>query len=718
MATKGREPVTGLLGAVQQLSPTIPTSFGTTPVQVQQSIPWQETGIGKLSQALGLTVQGLSVAKEIGDIREQEVIEDIAKKSPEEINQQLLENKEKYGSANRRGFLPFLGNPWNQEAVREAAGARFHDEYQSRLNVELQKSNSLEPTESVIDRVYKTMVSEFEMSDPMVKQGFDVAIRGTNQRASLQYDTIKNNQAKENVLLHGESALYNAASDPNTYGEIDKWWKDHQATFRPAELIKLIEDVAVRHATDGNGETADDFVDYAEKYLPVGQRTLDEGGEVTDLFGAYTSEAAEIREKIKDAADKSDTAQEKEARDFLIDVSAEAGQVAYALSQGNTYKLEDGTEITSQEQYTAIANERAVATKNPYTQAQIFSTLDKAYTGAESVTPEENGMALFTLERQTDGGIPSILETQANTLLLSRDYALATENIETGEFIYRQRSEYKVEADALRRKYINRSLKKAEELASGDYIDAAGNEVRNATKSQQLKDLRRFNQVIAKEQIQELQSILDARKAEDEVRKQIQDTPESTSYIDPSVALADAPSDYYNRTTYFDLETAIKEGNRKEAEKIAKDLGETTNRFLPAGRRTTAIQESLSKVRNTRLNETEKKNARREVLLYGIASEGSNFFNADNIRKGSVNILGTAIPIVDKNALRDLAKIYPMLSKDRIRRLRSGEDQDASDVYDLFNALYGTSINYDNTAKPDPLINDFIDQQKALYEKR
>ena len=46
MATKGREPVTGLLGAVQQLSPTIPTSYGTTPVQVQESIAWQETGIG------------------------------------------------------------------------------------------------------------------------------------------------------------------------------------------------------------------------------------------------------------------------------------------------------------------------------------------------------------------------------------------------------------------------------------------------------------------------------------------------------------------------------------------------------------------------------------------------------------------------------------------------------------------------------------------------
>ena len=79
MATKGREPVTGLLGAVQQLSPTIPTSYGTTPVQVQESISWQETGIGKLSQALGLTVQGLSVAKDIGDIREQQAIEDLNK---------------------------------------------------------------------------------------------------------------------------------------------------------------------------------------------------------------------------------------------------------------------------------------------------------------------------------------------------------------------------------------------------------------------------------------------------------------------------------------------------------------------------------------------------------------------------------------------------------------------------------------------------------------
>jgi len=718
MATKGREPVTGLLGAVQQLSPTIPTSYGTTPVQVQESISWQETGIGKLSQALGLTVQGLSVAKDIGEIREQEAIEDLNKLNFEDFQKKVKENKEKYGTEVRKNNLPFLGNPWNQEAVREAAGARYHDEYQSRLNVELQKSNSLETTQSVIDRVYKGMVEDFEITDPTVKQGFDVSIRGTNQRASLQYDTIKNKQANQNVLLHGESALYNASSSPDTYGEIDEWWEKNQATFRPAELIKLIEDVAVRHASGGDEEAADDWLEYAANYLPVGQRTLEDGEAVTDLFGAYTSEIAEIRERVKSLADKAESKAKIDAAEFLIDIAAEAGQVEYALSQGNTYTLEDGTEITSQEQYTAVANERAAATRNPYAQAQIFDTLNKAYTGAQLVTPEENGMALFSAERQIDGGLPSILRTEADSLLISPDYALATESVETEGFIYKQRPEYKTIAESLIRKYTNKSLKKSEELSSGNYIDADGNEVKNAKRSRQLKDFRRFNEVISNQYTRELQDILNVRKSKDEARTQIKAIPKSTSYIDPSVALADAPSDYYNRTTYFDLETAIKEGNRKEAEKIAKDLGEAKNRFLPAGRRTTAIQESLSKVRNTALSDAEKNKARREVFLYAIASKGADFYSVNNIRKGSVNIEGTEVGIADKEALQELSKIYPMLSKDRIRRLGSGEDQDASDVYDLFNALYGTSIEYDNNADPDPLIKDFITQQKALYEKR
>lgn len=718
MATKGREPVTGLLGAVQQLSPTIPTSYGTTPVQVQESISWQETGIGKLSQALGLTVQGLAVAKDIGEIREQEAIEDLNKLNFEDFQKKVKENKEKYGTEVRKNNLPFLGNPWNQEAVREAAGARYHDEYQSRLNVELQKSNSLETTQSVIDRVYKGMVEDFEITDPTVKQGFDVSIRGTNQRASLQYDTIKNKQANQNVLLHGESALYNASSSPDTYGEIDEWWEKNQATFRPAELIKLIEDVAVRHASGGDEETADEWLEYAANYLPVGQRTLEDGEAVTDLFGAYTSEIAEIRERVKDIADKADNEQVKEAGDLLTDIAAEAGQVAYALSQGNTYTLEDGTEITSQEQYTAVANERAVNSKNPYAQRQLFDALNKAYTGVQSVTPEENGMALFSAERQIDGGLASILRTEAESLLISPGYASAIESVETGEFIYKQRPEYKTIAESLIRKYTNKSLKKSEELSSGNYIDADGNEVKNAKRSQQLKDFRRFNQVIASEYVQELQDTLNARKTKDEARTQIQATPSaSTSYIDPSSSLSEKTSAWYEVNNFYDLEEEIKKGNFQEAKTIASQL-RTQRRTGGRGAYTSPVKELISQLNSTKTTDADKKIARRKLLFYGIASEGSNFYNANNIRKGSVNVLGTEIPIADKEALRELSKIYPMLSKDRIRRLGSGEEQDASDVYDLFNALYGTSIEYDNTANPDPLIKDFITQQKALYEKR
>jgi len=746
MTTKGREPVTGLLGAVQQLSPTIPTSYGTTPVQVQESIPWQETGIGKLSQALGLTVQGLSVAKDIGDIREQEAIEYYQNLNFEDFQKEVKQNKEKYGSANRKGILPFLGNPWNQEAVREAAGARYHDEYQSRLNIELQKSNSLEPTQSVIDRVYKGMVEEFEITDPTVKQGFDVSIRGTNQRASLQYDTIKNKQAKENVLLHGESALYNASSSPNTYGEIDKWWDDHQATFRPAELIKLIEDVAVRHA-DGDEETAYEWLDYAAQYLPVGQRTLEDGEAVTDLFGAYTSEVAEIRERVKDIADKADNEQVKEAGDLLTDIAAEAGQVAYALSQGNTYTLEDGTEITSQEQYTAVANERAVNSKNPYAQRQIFSALGEAYASANALTKEDEGARLVNNLQGLGLDLRNRLQDTKKSILTKEDYLLKPEIGNPTKID----PTLQAIADNLDFQYREKSNRKAQELAQGSYINVEGERVTGASENQKINDLIAFNEVYSEEYRQELEKILQEKKtlqrAATEVKKIGTDS--GKSFTDPSgELLEDKVAEFGNVENFTftegmhkgtpvnidEIEYAARAGNFEKAKRLAKlyDAPEQTslvpfasviNKFsgglldLKTVRSKPTLDKDLRILRSVEVPQGQKERAGRNILVYLYASKGANFYSPEAIRKGVVNIKGQEVPI-DKKALLEMVNIVPLISKDRLLQISKGGDQDLSDVYDIVNAIYGTSIEYDDKASIDPNIATFIDKQKALYEKR
>jgi hypothetical protein len=745
MTTKGREPVTGLLGAVQQLSPTIPTSFGRTPVQVPQSIPWQETGVGKVAQALGIVVEGVQVAKDIGEIRGDEYQDYLNKLNFEDFQKEVKQNQEEFGSDVRTNKIPFLGNPWNQEAVREAAGARYHDEYQLRLNEELQKSNTLETTQAVINRVYQKMVDDFEITDPILKRGFDMSIRGLNQKASLQYDTLKNKQASINVLQHGESALYEASSDPDTYGEIDEWWKNHQATFKPAELIQLIEDVAVRHAKDGNQEAADDFLEYAERYLPIGQRTLEDGKVVTDLFAAYTSEVADIREKIKDAADKSDTAQEKEARDFLIDVAAEAGQVAYALSQGNTYTLEDGTEITSQEQYTAVANERAAATKNPYTLTQIFSTLDKAYTGAESVTKEDEGSRLVNDLQGVGLSIRNRLEDTKKSILTQDKYLLRDELGDPTKVD----PTLKAIADNLDYQYQLKSFRKAQEVAQGSYINVEGERITGASENEKLNALIAWDAKFIEEYQQELEKTLNAKKERRDLGTTVADIGKVSdkSFTDPSGELLKDKVAEFGNVEYFtgglggkmpvnidEIEWALRNGNNQQASFLAK-LYDAPEQISPVPfapvintlsgglldletvRSKPTLDKDLRILRSVQAPQGQKERAGRNILVYLYASKGANFYSPEAIRKGVVNIKGQEVPI-DKEALVEMANIVPLISKDRLLQISKGGDQDLSDVYDIVNAIYGTSLEYNDKDEIDSSVQDFITNTKALYEKR
>ena len=65
-----------------------------------------------------------------------------------------------------------------------------------------------------------------------------------------------------------------------------------------------------------------------------------------------------------------------------------------------------------------------------------------------------------------------------------------------------------------------------------------------------------------------------------------------------------------------------------------------------------------------------------------------------------------------------MVNIVPLISKDRLLQISKGGDQDLSDVYDIFNALYGTSLEYNDKDEINSSVQDFITITKALYEKR
>ena len=142
-------------------------------------------------------------------------------------------------------------------------------------------------------------------------------------------------------------------------------------------------------------------------------------------------------------------------------------------------------------------------------------------------------------------------------------------------------------------------------------------------------------------------------------------------------------------------------------------------KYLPRGRERfetyQPLKEALNQINSQTTSIAEKQIARKKVLLYGIASKGSNFYNAENIKRGTINIEGTEIKIEDKEALQDLSLVYPMISKKRLEQLSRETDPEANDIFQLYNALFGTDLK-EGDEKDEAMVKVFIEQQAKLYE--
>ncbi len=727
MSTKKRVVVEGLGRTVQPLQTTIPSGYGQTRVQVRETIPWQETGLGKLSQALGLGVQLAGELKQIGDIKEEEFIQDLASKPSEEIDAYFKENKKQFDAAGRKNLIPFLGNPWNQERVRKASGALLSDDYEVRLQKAFNEAQFEGDADEIINQVIGDMSGEYSrLEDGVTQQGFQEAIKNISQQYKLRYNNGKNAQKKDILYKSGVSELFNAFTPytiKNEQGEDEEvtdiakaanWWKENEGAFLPQDKLKMIKEVGVALA-DKDYDAAINWTQWAGGHLKIGTALMGDPTQTDDdVFSAYSSETADLYRMIDSIENQNEGKAKGDAALLLAEIESEIAQAQYAFDNGSpSFTTEDGTLFNNIDEAKSWAVKKGQESDNPYASgSELFKRIKQAEDAASSFTKETQGASLFHNERSMTGGLKVALQESAESLLMRPAYTTTIDR--GGVDVPVINPAYQAVADNLKVNYNNISFEKAIEVSTGSYVDANGEFRQGASKDQQLKDLTAWNERIAEDYKTELTELLKEETLEAKAKAKITELPAS-SYIAPNVALDDAPSDYYRRTTYFDLEKTIKEGNRKEAEKIAKDLGETKNRFLPAGRRTTAVQESLSKVRNAGSNFIERDKARRELLLYGIASEGSNLYNADAIKRGSINIAGTEIKIEDKEALQDLALVYPMISKKRIQELLSQKEPPAADIFELYNALFDTNLQ-EGTVGDDKQVNEFIRQTAKLYE--
>ncbi len=308
---KRRVVVQGLGGAVPALQATIPGSVGQTRTQLQQATPWQESKLGQLSQALGVAVEGVGELKQIGEQQIDRDIEDLASKSPEEI-EKLKKNAEgEFDKLTRKGGLRWLASPVNQERRAKAAGSLMSRDLISQITLRLENP---EQGDSDADEIVKQLRDTYIEENPGIKDSL-LAREGLQQSLNRVTPSLKTNfDRKINAIAKGENgvAVVNSFYDlidhdvdndtlkpgdiaSGAYTEVfNKIWEDTNA-HSPTEQRELFKSILFNLTNNGHADEARELRLWAEdNKLKFGTAVMSElDRDNYDKFIEDTEEQAE-----------------------------------------------------------------------------------------------------------------------------------------------------------------------------------------------------------------------------------------------------------------------------------------------------------------------------------------------------------------------------------------------------------------------------------------
>jgi hypothetical protein len=750
MTLKKKVVVEGLGRVTQPLRTTVPSGYGQTPIQVEKATPWQETGIGKLSQALGLGVQIAGQVKQIGDIKEEEAIRDLVNKPAEEIDKALSNNRGQFDKAQRNGLIPFGGNPWNQERVQKASGALLGDTFEVKLQEALTKAPYDSDVDGIVNEVIAEMSEEHSrLSTPAAHDGFREAIKGTIQQYKLRYNENKNAQKKDILYRSGVSELSNAFTPytiKNEQGEDEEvtdiakaanWWKENEGAFLPQEKLKMIKEVGVALA-EKDYDAALNWVQWAGGHLKIGTALMGDPTQTDDdVYSAYASEIGGLYRLIDQINDRNEGKARGDANVLLAEINAQVTADVLALSSGNIPKDDEGNLLDTKEKIRDHYIKKSQASDNIYVQGSVgIAEIQKAIQVAE-LPPEEH---VFKLKSSVDQLYNSSTGYKTFSQLLSdTDQTIQNTFLLDNDLIDEMTGKPTLEsqpvliglqnlANSVRQEIANERMDKLMELSSGSYIPFGSEEVKTSSNLQGVvaKDMRAWDKHFSNEYKKRYSERLKDYNKKVLAAKAVEDAAPTGSYIEPNVSLDEKTSAFYEPNNFYDLEEAVREGNFKKSKKIAEELRESRGvgiegavglgiGYSPAAQSRDLVKERILKLRGAETSLIEKDKIRRELLLYGIATEGVNLYNADSIKRGSINIADTEIKIEDKEALQDLALVYPLISKKRLQELATQKDPPAADIFELYNALFGTNLQ-EGVEADDLQVEAFIKQTKKLYE--
>ena len=548
-----RVQVQGIGGAVPGISPTIQRG-GQYSVQVQQA------GRNKLMDLADALGQVNPLLRQYAVVAEQEAEmfeEDLARKSPEEVQAMLKKTEGELDKQVRRGGLGWLMSPLNQKrklrAVGQASSRLMMEQVYNRLD-NPQEGDADLSTSDIISLVQQDFVGNNEAlsGSTFAQEGLQEAVNPQILPLVRQYDAQKNRIAKGETAFGTTNVFYELAKDGSNLGEYDEEtskallgsWENLNA-FTAAEQRDILGKVFENLSKNGMEEKADSLLLWASKNVNIGASKMTEIE--YDGFATMIERTAEVAGKLE----------EKQREDKVTDQAAQF-RIAYNDIQrvGNgTYNGQEYTDLVSLQQAAEQAPEfdddfRGKSDLQEQIEGIVRSDVDPVTMYVNEIF--RNPFAHEAIR----GGMKEIDNAFNSTLSLSEfDPALA----QSDPSILRIKSE----ADAQFQQSLNQELKRIAQLPEG----------RDSMNASQL-----VNDFVIKEKeriSRELERKVQIRLNKLEERSKLTNNRITENQVAPEKSVFDNTVDNFEKTTQANnviLNRAAPLEERKKAVRFFRDV--------------------------------------------------------------------------------------------------------------------------------------------------
>ena len=663
---KERVQVQGLGDVAPGIQPTIQRA-GQYGIQVQKAGRNKLMDLADaLSQVNPTLQQYIGVAEQEAEMFEEE----LARKSPEEVQAMLKQTEGELDKQVRRGAMGWLTSPLNQKRKMQAVGALLHDDYERQLKAQVEDpANADADINELIAGVKDNLRSQYgSLQSAFVNEGFEGAIRETTRRYTLAHDSIATEQARNQLYRAGKNVLFNSAiliKDEVTGNTrmadadlLNQWYEENQGALTPAELLKLRKEVTLELA-QRDPDSARNFLNYTTGFK-VGTSKMSEamGIKGEDVFSMYGAEEADIYEDIDKIELQAQAKNVHAANQEFAVIDELAVDIGMALKAGQVFVTKEGEEISNEKQ------------AKTYLLNKLQQSDNILVRGSNGVKTVETALKLF--ETEPDNFIPFFnkirnagLDNNLNNRLKQAESFILSQNlmeVQGADGIGKQiinplyqrfASEIRFELDEERRQKIR-------ELSSGNYLNVKGEEVRStAWDSEVMEDMARWDRYYHEQFQTRLNEKINGKLEQDKKdaeeaskQKATREIIEGKSFLDPTTPLSEAttlykdlPNIFSAFTNPYDLESNLREGDLEDARSWVENFEKQTLKTktvplpvlgsIPILSYRNELENTIKLIQNPKTSTESKEKAQKLMSLYLFAK---GLYTPENIANGNVNI--------------------------------------------------------------------------------